>query len=268
MQRKSCTLLSLLVLFSLLAPAGGLAAIPARLSRVGAVSTTDALNVELLGQVGGAARASATQGNYSYLGVGPRLVILDISNPASPVFVGQTVPMPQPIQDVVIAGAYAYIADGEAGLRVVNLAVPAEPVEVGFADTPGDARGVVVAGSYAYMADYTGGLRVISIADPTHPIEVGAFDFLEASLDVAITGSYVFLVDADMHLLVLDVSDPTNPVHAGYCDTPGETLGVFISGSYAYVADDTNGLRVINITNPTDPVEVRISTIPQAGHKA
>ena len=55
------------------------------------------------------------------------------------------------------------MADESSGLRIIDIADPASPVEVGFYDTPGDARGVVVSGSYAYVADADSGLRVIRL---------------------------------------------------------------------------------------------------------
>ena len=59
--------------------------------------------------------------------------------------------------DVAVAGSYAYVADWFGGLRVINVANPAAPIEVGFYDTPGNASGVAVAGSYAYVADSEAG---------------------------------------------------------------------------------------------------------------
>jgi hypothetical protein len=41
----------------------------------------------------------------------------------------------------------------DAGLRVIDVSNPSSPREVGFYDTPGNARGVAVSGSYAYVAD-------------------------------------------------------------------------------------------------------------------
>ncbi|TEU11421.1 MAG: hypothetical protein E3J25_08095 [Anaerolineales bacterium] len=78
-----------------------------------------AWNVELVGQIGGPTYAVAVQGNYAYIGVGPRLVVLDVSNPARPSVAGQTIVLPGLVRDVYAAGDYAYVAAGEAGLRVV-----------------------------------------------------------------------------------------------------------------------------------------------------
>jgi hypothetical protein len=61
-----------------------------------------------------------------------------------------------------VAGAYAYVAAGSSGLRVIDVSDPAAPVEVGFYDTPGEAWGVAVAGDYVHLADGSAGLDVFS----------------------------------------------------------------------------------------------------------
>lgn len=41
-----------------------------------------ALNVEVLGQIGGECRAVAVQSGYAYVGIGPSFFVLDVSDPA------------------------------------------------------------------------------------------------------------------------------------------------------------------------------------------
>ena len=78
-------------------------------------------NVQLVGQIGGETYAVAVQGNYAYIGVGPRLVILDVSNPALPAVVGQTGVLPGVVEDVALDGNYAYVADGNGGLIILRF---------------------------------------------------------------------------------------------------------------------------------------------------
>ncbi len=56
----------------------------------GAIARPGNLLLELVGQLGGAVRGMTVHGNYVYIGVGPRLAILDISNPAAPRLIGET----------------------------------------------------------------------------------------------------------------------------------------------------------------------------------
>ena len=95
------------------------------------------------------------------------------------------------------AGAYAYIADYNQGLRVVDVSDPALPDEVGFYQTPGIAFAVVVQRSKAYIAEYRSGLRVASVANPAQPLDFGFQATPGYALDVAVDGEYVYIADAD-----------------------------------------------------------------------
>ena len=117
----------------------------------------------LAASVGGRAHAVAVQGSYAYVAARLRLLVLDVSNPAKPVRVGQSALFPNVVQDLALAGNYAYVADGEGGLRIIDIANPAAPAEVGFYDTPGSARGVAVAGDTIYVADVGGGLDILRL---------------------------------------------------------------------------------------------------------
>src|SRR4051812_37993631 len=67
---------------------------------------------------------------------------------------------------VAIQNGYAFVADGPAGLTVINVSNPANPQTVGGYDTSGTAYGVAVSGNYAYVADYVSGLEVIDVSNP------------------------------------------------------------------------------------------------------
>ena len=103
----------------------------------------------------------AVQGRYAYVGVGPRLVVVDVGDPTRPVAVGGTGLLPDAVMGVAVSGAYAYVADGSGGLRVVDVSDPASPREVGSYGTPLYAYGVAVSGAYAYVADGSGGLVIL-----------------------------------------------------------------------------------------------------------
>jgi hypothetical protein len=249
--------------------------------------------VALVGQIGGQSRAVMIQENYAYLGVGPRLVVLDVSDPANPTVVGQTAVLPAIVRGIYVARDYAYVADDWAGLRVVDVSDPTTPVEVGVYDTPGDAESVYVTGGpstgrrgepvepsgrrHAYVVDGFG-LRVVDVSDPAAPVGVGAYDTPGLALDVHVTdgpstgpstGSggtsgrrYAYVSDWVSGLRVVDVSDPSTPVEVGAYDTPGFARGVYVAGGYAYVADGGAGLRVVDVSNPAAPLEVGTYNTP------
>jgi len=218
--------------------------------------------VEFVGHVGGLTLDVAVQGNYAYIGEGPRLTILDISNPTSPSVIGKTPLLPDFVGDVDISEGYAYITVGlYQGLRVVDISDPANPMEVGSCAS--EVRSVTVTDNYAYIAAGYSGLQVVDISDPTHPMRAGSYDTPGIAYGVAITESYAYIADS-AGLRVLDISNPTNPTELGFCDIPGNAQRVVVVGSHAYVASGDAGLRVVDVSTPTNPVEVGFYDTP--GH--
>jgi hypothetical protein len=65
---------------------------------------------------------------------------------------------------VAVAGDRAYVADHNAGLRILNISEPSAPDEIAFYDTPGQAHGVAAVGEVAYVADAEGGLFILTQA--------------------------------------------------------------------------------------------------------
>ncbi len=178
----------------------------------------DSWNVEYVGHIGGVTNAVAAQGDYAYIGEGPQLTILEVSNPASATVIGKTQLFPDFVYGLAVSSGYAYVADSGAGLRIIDVSDPAAPFEAGSFDTPGSARDLTVLGSYAYVADVTEGLRIIDVSDPTAPFEVGFYDTPGYAYVVAVVSSYAYVADYDGGLRIIDVSDPTAPYEAGFYD--------------------------------------------------
>jgi hypothetical protein len=155
---------------------------------------------------------------------------------------------------VAAQGNYAYVADYSAGLRVISVADPSHPTEVGYCDTPGRADGVAVVGDLAYVTDGDSGLRVISVADPAHPTEVGHCSTPDYAREVVVVGDYAYVGD-DSGLSVISVADPAHPSEVGRYDTRYGAFGVAVAGAYAYVGN-TEGMWVVSISDPTQPTAV------------
>jgi hypothetical protein len=146
-------------------------------------------NIEYVGRIlGGSPFNVAVQGNRAYLATGFGLVILDISNPARPMPLGQTL-LNGTAEDVAVLDNLAYVAAGEAGLRIIDVSNPVQPLERGSFDTPGFAFGVAVSGNVVYVADASAGLRLIDVSNPAQPVERGLFDTPGVAFNVAVVGS-------------------------------------------------------------------------------
>jgi hypothetical protein len=140
-----------------------------------------------------------------------------------------------------VAGDYAYLADGMQGLRVVGIANPASPQDVGSYNTPGTATGVAVRDPLVYVADLASGLRIISAESPSSPYELGNYNTAGQALDVAVavTDSFAFVADEANGLRVVQISDPAFPQEVGFYLTAGEAYGVAARRNLVFVADDS-----------------------------
>ncbi|MFV2055650.1 MAG: Ig-like domain-containing protein [Thiohalomonadales bacterium] len=94
------------------------------------------------------------------------LLIINISVPSAPTLVGSYDALPGIARDVLIDGKYAYVASGYGGLRVIDVSVPAVPVEKGMYNTPGIASGVARKGNYIIVADASAGFEIYEFIAP------------------------------------------------------------------------------------------------------
>jgi hypothetical protein len=155
--------------------------------------------------------------------------------------------------DMAVSGNFAYIADADEGLVVVDITDPSNPRMAGSVNTPGSAFGVAVLGGYAYVIVPYSGLQVIDITNPESPQIVGSVDSTGPQVwRIAVSGSYAYVGDF-YSLDVIDVTDPKNPFIVGSVDTPDGFQDIAVSGSYAYLAVG-DGLQVIDVTDPTNPI--------------
>ncbi|MBK8904573.1 MAG: hypothetical protein IPM53_25570 [Anaerolineaceae bacterium] len=226
-----------------------------------------AQSVELLGQIGGVSRAISVQGDTAYLGVGPRIVILNVADPTQPLHIGQTPILPYIVNDVWAKGNYIYVAagkgiprssgydvgDGNGGLYIFDVSNPATPVEVGKYSTTNPVFSVMVVGNFAYTANGQGGLRLIDIHDPTLPAEISFQNIGGSAQNAAVDGSIAYVAD-DQFLRLVDVSNPASPVELG--SIPSLAWSVEIVGHFAFVTGGGGGLQIIDVTNPETPIKI------------
>ena len=194
------------------------------------------------------------RGGYAYVGAGRRFVVVDVSHPSKPMVAGE-VQFPSGILDIFVAGALAYVADGDSGLRIVDVRNSAAPVEIGAARTAGEANGVYVARNYAYVADGEAGMRIIDVSDPMRPRTVGVSPTSGWDHDLDVSDARAYVGAGEAGLRIVDVANPAAPAEIGSYRTANDVTGVAVAGNRVYVAAGGSGLRVIDVTDPANPIE-------------
>lgn len=172
--------------------------------------------------------------------------------------------------DVAVAGNYAYLADTELGLIVLDVSHPTSPkLKTSYKPSGTGLYMVTVAGNYAYVQDGMinddgmGNILVLDITNPTSPTVVGRYDYIYRYLqslysanNFMVEGSYAYYVgfthDGIRGLNILDVSNPTAPTFVGSYDISRYIGGIAVVGNYAYINSE-KGLLIVDISNPTAP---------------
>jgi hypothetical protein len=99
--------------------------------------------------------------------------VFDITTPSSPEEIG-FLDMGFNMWDVAVEGDLAFIAgSSDNGLRLVDVADPSMPADVGVLEIPGEwTRGVDVVKGTAYVA-HSWGLTIADVSQPSAPVAIG-----------------------------------------------------------------------------------------------
>ena len=191
--------------------------------------------------------------NYAYCAYYYGLLIVDISNPSNPVKSSQLYLEYGQCMDVVVSGDYAYTANWEGGLKIIDISTPSLPELAGYIDTDGLARGIDVSGAYAFVADGEYGLQVFDISNPSYPTHAGGYDTDGEAKAVTVIEMTAYVADGSSGLQIIDVSELESIYLITSYDTPDTARAVVVSGDYAYIADDQSGLQIVNISSLPSP---------------
>ena len=181
-------------------------------------------------------------------------------------------------EQMAVDGAFGYVADGNAGLQILDVSDPLHPVPLARLPLPGYAVKIVVEGGYAYVAVGEAGLVIIGIRNPREPKIVSILDLQSVTYDLDCSGSTVVVTTGDgffssSHEVVLvDVTDPSCPAVVSSVPIDNEppmvrsASGVTIDGQVAWVVA-ARTLMSIDISQPSVPqVLGELDLVPSNSH--
>lgn len=101
-------------------------------------------------------------------------------------------------------GGIVYVADGRAGLTIVDARSPEAPLVIGSLELNGYADDVSVQDSLAFVAITDGEIAVVDIGDPTQPGLVARIAANNVR-GVQRLGNYLYAADRDLGLVVVEI---------------------------------------------------------------
>ena len=172
-------------------------------------------------------------------------------------------------------GTAAYLVHDNDGLRIIDLADPAHPADLGHlapafpaSEYYNDVKVVETADGavYALLASNGRGVVVADVTDPTAPVEVTSFPAPPVSgggvnvHTLFVEGDRVYLANLDVGgIEIYDIADPTRPVPLGaYVYPDAGALGgfvhdLFVQDGVAYLNYWSVGFVVVDAADPAHP---------------
>jgi hypothetical protein len=183
------------------------------------------------------------------------VLVFDVTDPASPLFLGKSQGINQ-WADRFVGEGNTFFGVDYGSLTLYDATDPNAFVELGTYSPGGRIEDIKISGNLVFLATRGMGLRIVDVTDPANPVEVGAFMAGLPMLDadrVAVDGDRAFLsVDSTLH--ALDVTDPGLVVELGTYAHNRSTNTLLALGNLAVVLDGW-GPSVVDFTDPLLPVE-------------
>ncbi len=220
----------------------------------------------LVGQLGGSTVAVAARGDRVYIGQGPRVVALDITDKQSPTVLAKSPVLPGLVMGLALDKTTLYAVTMYGGLHALDIS---EDRKIGLVSkalpkVPG-CDGIVLRESKAYMACNPGGLFIVDVSDRKNlKVLFEQEKPAGASFSIALVGDYAYVVNtSDNTLDIFNVNNPQKIEKAGMFpfsalpeggQTGGSVSSVRPCGDHLCLAAAQDGLIILDLSNPEKPV--------------
>jgi choice-of-anchor B domain-containing protein len=239
-------------------------------SIVDVTTPTSPVQVAFIAGLSSSWREMKTYSHYAYIvteATGGGMQIVDLA-PATPVLIKTYTTNFNRAHSITISNGYVY-ANGSnfnntfRGVRILSLADPVNPVEVG-AYTQFYVHDCAVRNDTMYASCINDGLiSIVNVANKAVPVPITSFSWagnFPHNCDLTTNGRYLLTTDENTggHLHVWDLSNLGNIHLVGeWTANPTAIIhNVHVQGNLAYISYYTEGIRVVDVSNPLYPVEL------------
>jgi hypothetical protein len=211
----------------------------------------------LVGQLGGEARAIATDGRVAYVGHGTRVVLLDVTGAGRPQEIARSPALPGTVKQLAVGGQFLYVAHSR-GLSIVDVTDPRAPLLRGFYPQIGGLKHVTLAGHSAYTLATGAALAsdsVIDVADPDHPVGGGELGGAKPKDGLVIRGQTGYAVSGQF-IQVFHMTTPAWPDLVFSIGFGENNRCIEEARGKAYVCSETNDIRIYDVSVDLDHIRL------------
>lgn len=258
-EQKGNSLLRFGILFFLLLM-GTLTGSIAKLPDVNAFSAFEAVD-----QMEGSVTAVFVHQSTAYLGVGLKLVVVDVSNAANPVILNQSHTLPAVINDVDMVADFLYVTTRQT-LEIFDISTPENPVHVNSLPSPNSDSGFgnmafSYMQNYVFIASYaeTPEFYALDIINRNEPVITAAYEGVSRHPSrLSVYGRYLYVANS-YDIEIFDITTPYNPQKISTIPTGSSAMDVITRNEFAFIADYEYELLIVDISDPSNPIDVGYS---------
>jgi len=182
--------------------------------------------------------------------------VLNISNPASPVYRGSFTAQNGP-QDAAVAGKWGFTGVWSRDLLCTDLSNPAAPSVRGRVFRPGELNGAWRDGNLVATADRLYGLSVVDVTDIEHPVERGNCTLSGYPRRLVLRDTVAYVANYT-GLACVGLSNPDQPHLLGQVTMSYYSYKVTLNDTIAYVAEREwnpyhGNLHCVSVADPRNP---------------
>jgi len=138
-----------------------------------------------------------------------------------------------------------------AGVDVVDISTPANPIRLGGIATTGSATSVFASPSLIFVADGAAGLQIVDFSEVSIPRLLGRLETAGALYDIEVRGPHVFFADGEspgqIPIQILDTTDMARPRLVARFGDAGYFSPIRVIDNYAYAIDLGGGLQIFDV---------------------
>jgi len=191
------------------------------------------------------------------------LAVVDVQDPINPKRIGFC-SLLGGVEDVEIAGNYAYVGTSIDGLHIIDISDPRSPIDINrFRDGP--VSPLIIGGDYVYAA-HNGRMYIIDISVPSQAWVAGSTEaiFYQYPQDITIAENYVTLTVGFPSIKTIDVSTSNEPKIVGYYGNWWGGYCIEASEEYLYWGHGPGGFFILRNDLMTAIAEPANNNIPNS----
>ncbi len=150
--------------------------------------------------------------------------------------------------EVVVSDGYAYVADYDGGLQIIDIDPP-ESASIINSVPMNNATGLDVDNGYAFVATNYDGLQIVDIDPIESAYIVKTIETEHYANKVIVSNGYAYISD-ESRLTIIDI-DPLDSAHiVSSVITCNMARRLCLDGGYAYLANTGCGVMVVDVSPP------------------